>query len=79
MKVRITKKCSSLIEEYNLDRTKIIKQLDECSLEEGNLIIGYNEGFHYTLFIKKSKDNIVLYHIEKAIKFVSMDNSDLFT
>ncbi|MDK2919832.1 MAG: hypothetical protein PWQ37_2565 [Candidatus Petromonas sp.] len=69
-----------LIDEYELDRENILKQLESMNIEKGakNFIIGYTDDPHYTLIGKIRGNQVVLTNIEKAIAFRKMDNSDLF-
>lgn len=73
--------CEALIEKYNLNKETIEKQLATMKVDEKaeNFVVGYEADSHYTL-LGKVLDNheIVLTHIEKAIAFEKMDNSDLF-
>jgi len=69
-----------LINEYELDRENILKQLESMNIEKGakNFIIGYNDEPHYTLIGKIRGNQVVLTNIEKAIAFRKMDNTDLY-
>lgn len=72
--------CDELIDEYKLNRENILKQLESMEIEKGmkDFVIAYNNDSHYTL-IGEIKDNrVVLTNVEKAIKFIKIDNSDIF-
>ncbi|NLM59128.1 MAG: hypothetical protein GX194_08445 [Clostridium sp.] len=72
--------CYELIDEYRLNEENILKQLESIKIEKGakNFVIAYYNDSHYTL-IGEIKDNrVVLTNVEKAIKFIKIDNSDIF-
>ncbi|MDH7565946.1 MAG: hypothetical protein QHH06_05635 [Clostridiales bacterium] len=68
-----------LIDEYDLDRENILKQLESMNIEKGakNFIIGYTDEPHYTLIGEIKGNQVVLTNIIKAIAFKEMDNTDL--
>ena len=73
--------CDTLIDEYELSRENIIKQLETIKIEKDqNFVIAYDKDFRFTLVGEMSKNNnsIVLTNIIKADDFREMDNSDLF-
>jgi hypothetical protein len=73
--------CDTLIDEYELSRENIIKQLETIKIEKDqDFVIAYDKDFRFTLVGEMSKNNnsIVLTNIIKADDFREMDNSDLF-
>lgn len=72
--------CDELIDEYELDRENILKQLESMNIEKGaqNFVIAYYNDSHYTLIGKIKGNQVVLTNIEKAIAFRRMDNTDLY-
>lgn len=72
--------CDELIDEYDLDRENILKQLKSMNIKKGakNFIIGYTDDPHYTLIGEIKGNQVVLTNIEKAIAFRKMDNTDLY-
>jgi hypothetical protein len=72
--------CDELINEYELDRENILKQLESMNIEKGakNFIIGYTDDPHYTLIGEIKGNQIVLTNVIKAIAFKEMDNIDLY-
>ena len=73
--------CDTLIDEYELSRENIIKQLKTIKIEKDqDFVIAYDKDFRFTLVGEMSKNNnsIVLTNIIKADDFREMDNSDLF-
>ncbi|WP_213818987.1 hypothetical protein [Garciella nitratireducens] len=73
--------CDTLIDEYELSRENIIKQLKTIKIEKDqDFVIAYDKDFRCTLVGEMSKNNnsIVLTNIIKADDFREMDNSDLF-
>lgn len=73
--------CDTLIDEYELSRENIIKQLETIKIEKDqDFVIAYDKDFRFTLVGEMSKNNnsIVLTNIIKADDFRKMDNSDLF-
>jgi hypothetical protein len=72
--------CDELIDEYELVRENILKQLESMNIEKGakNFVIAYYNDTHYTLIGEIKGNQIFLTNIEKAIAFRKMDNTDLF-
>jgi hypothetical protein len=73
--------CDTLIDEYELSRENIIKQLETIKIEKDqDFVIAYDKDFRFTLVGQMSKNNnsIILTNIIKADDFREMDNSDLF-
>jgi hypothetical protein len=69
-----------LIDEYELDREIILKQLESIKIEKGaqNFVIAYYNDTHYTLIGEIKGNQVVLTNIAKAIDFRRMDNTDLY-
>ena len=73
--------CDTLIDEYELSREDIIKQLETIKIEKDqDFVIAYDKDFRFTLVGEMSKNNnsIILTSIIKADDFREMDNSDLY-
>ncbi|UWV48026.1 hypothetical protein N1236_05825 [Acetivibrio thermocellus] len=73
--------CDTLIDEYELSRENIIKQLETIKIEKDqDFVIAYDKDFRFALVGEMSKNNnsIILTNIIKADEFRKMDNSDLF-
>jgi len=73
--------CDTLIDEYELSRENIIKQLETIKIEKDqDFVIAYDKDFRFTLVGEMSNNNnsAILTNIIKADDFREMDNSDLF-
>lgn len=73
--------CNELIDEYKLNKETIETQLASMKMEDHaeNFVVGYAADSKFILLGKVMEGNqVVLTHIEKAIAFEKMDNSDLF-
>ena len=73
--------CDTLIDEYELSRENIIKQLETIKIEKDqDFVIAYDKDFRFALVGEMSKNNnsIILTNIIKADDFMEMDNLDLF-
>ncbi len=60
--------CDELIDEYELNEEKILKQLQSMKIEKGaeDFVIVYNNDSHYTLIGEIKGNQVVLTNIEKA-------------
>jgi len=73
--------CDTLIDEYELSRENIIKQLETIKIEKDqDFVIAYDKDFRFALVGEMSKNNnsIILTNIIKADDYREMDNSDLY-
>jgi len=73
--------CDTLIDEYELSRENIIKQLETIKIEKDqDFVIAYDKDFRFTLVGEMNINNnsIILTNVIKAIDFRKIDNSDLF-
>jgi len=73
--------CGTLIDEYELSREDIIKQLETVEInKDQDFVIAYDKDFRFTLVGEMNINNnsIILTNVIKAIDFRKMDNSDLF-
>mgnify|MGYP000933847747 CR=1 FL=1 len=72
--------CDELIDEYELNRENILKQLESMKIEKGaeDFVIVYCNDSHYTLIGEIKGNQVVLTNVVKAIAFKEIDNSDLY-
>lgn len=72
--------CDELIDEYELSKDSILKQLQSIKMDKGtnSFIIAYNEDFRYTLTGEIKGNQVVLTNIIKAAAYKEMDNTDLY-
>ena len=72
--------CGALIDKYELNRDSIMEQLQSIKVDKGTegFITAYNDDFRYTLVGEIKGNQVALTNIEKAIKYIKTDNSDIF-
>jgi hypothetical protein len=72
--------CDELIDEYELSKDSILKQLQSIKMDKGtnSFIIAYNEDFRYTLIGEIKGNKVFLTNIIKAAAYKEMDNTDLY-
>lgn len=78
--MKVVIKCNDLVNEYQINKNAIIKQLQTLKpVESQYFALASKQDFRFTLMGKMQNNKIILEHIEKAIDYIKVDNSDILS
>lgn len=78
--MKIDIQCNDLVNEYQINKNAIIKQLQTLKpVESQYFVLASKQDFRFTLMGKMQNNKIILEHIEKAIDYIKVDNSDILS